>query len=383
MKPVYPLLIFTLLLTACSSGRKALDQGNFRDAILKAVNRLSQSPDNRKAQQVVADGYPMAMAYYQEEIDNNLSGNAPFKWNQTLAVMNEVNTISETIRRIPAARRLIPNPKVYTSELATATERAAEEQYLAGTALLSRQNRNDAKQAFLNFRECDRLVAGYKDVLQKMAEAKNLATLRVIVEPLPAPSRNYALTADFFYTQVMQRMNELYPAQSFVNFFTPDEAAQTRLKYPDMVVKLEFMDFYIERPRHYEQENNLQRDFEELVQVKVSRDSVRTEKRMVPVRGKLKIFTDEVASGGLMNVQINDFQAAKLLLNENVPGEFLWRNQYGIFIGDERVLTKEEVLILKNTAIPPPGPQDMFIEFTRPIYARLTDRMNAFFQRYN
>lgn len=383
MKHLYPLLFVVLLLASCSSGRKALDQGNFRDAISKAVNRLSQNPDSRKAQQVVADGYPMAMQYYQEEIDNTLSGNDPFKWNHTLAVMNEVNAISETIRRIPAARQLIPNPKIYTAELVSATEYAAEEQYLAGTAMLNRQNREDAKQAFRNFSECNRLINGYKDVLSLMAEAKDIATLRVIVEPLPAPSRTYALTADFFYTQVMQRMNQLYPEQSFVNFFTPEQAEKTKLKYPDMVVKLEFMDFYIERPHHYEQENMLKRDIEELVQVKVSRDSVRTEKRIVPVHGKLKVFTDEVASGGLVNVQVEDFQAAKALLNENVPGEFLWRNQYGIFIGDERVLTKEEVLILKNTAVPPPGPQDMFVEFTRPIYSRLTDRLNGFFRKYN
>ncbi|WP_163714558.1 hypothetical protein [Mangrovibacterium lignilyticum] len=383
MKKIYWLLSVVLILGACSSGQKALDQGNFKEAISKAVNRLSQDPNNRKAQQVVADGYPMAMQYYQEEIDQTLAGNDPFKWNRTLAVMQQVNGISETIRRIPAARKIIPSPKIYTSELDDVFQRAAEEHYAAGMASLDRQTRDDAKQACRNFRECDRLVPGYKDVLQQMNEAKELATLRVIVEPLPAPSMNYELTADFFYSQLMERMNQLYPSESFVNFFTPQEAEKINLKYPDMVVNLAFMDFYIERPKHYEEEQNLNREIEEEVKVKVSRDSVRTEKRLVKVKGKIRVITDEVASGGLIKVRVNEFQANKLLLDNNIPGEFLWRNQYGIFIGDERVLTKEEVRILNNQAVPPPGPQDMFLEFTKPIYSRLTDQMHNFFRRYN
>ena len=383
MKRIYWVLVAALFLGACSSGQKALDNGNFREAISKAVNRLSQNPGSRKAQQVVADGYPMAMEYYQEEIDQTLSGNDPFKWNHTLAVMQEVNNISETIRRIPAARKIIASPKVYTSELPNVIQNAAEEHYVAGEAFLDRNNRDDAKQACRHFQECDRLVPGYKDVVALMNESKDLATLRVVIEPLPAPSLRYELTADFFYSQVMERMNQLYPDQSFVNFFTPEEAQKMELKYPDMVVKLVFMDFYIERPKHYEEVQNLQRDVEEEVQVKVSRDSVRTEKRTFTVKGKMKVSTDEVASGGLIKLNIQDFQAEKTLMDDNIPGEFLWRNQYGIFLGDERVLTKEQVQIINNSAVPPPGPQDLFMEFTKPIYARLTDRMNGFFRRYN
>jgi len=383
MKKLYLLIVVASCLFSCTSGRKALDQGNFREAISKAVNRLSQSPDNRKAQRVVAEGYPMAMQYYQEEIDQTLTGGDPFKWNKTLSLMKEVNRISETIRRIPAARKIVASPKVYTNELDNVIQHAAEEHYSAGVALLDRQNRDDAKQACLHFRECDRLVPGYKEVITLTREAKELATLRVIIEPLPAPSIRYELTADFFYKEVMDRMTELYPEQSFVNFFTPEEAERANLKYPDMVVELTFMDFYIQRPTHYEQEQILRREIEEEVQVKVSRDSVRTEKRVFTVKGKMRVMTDEVASTGVVKVRIRDFQADRALLDDNIPGDFLWRNQYGIFIGDERVLTKAEMRILNNSAIPPPGPQDMFLEFTKPIYSRLTERMNVFFRRYN
>lgn len=383
MKKLVFFILISLAVGACTSGRKALDQGSYRDAIAKAVNRLSQSPNNRKARQVVEEGYPMAMRFYQEEIDQALSGNDPFKWNKTLGIMQEVNHVSDLIRRIPASRKIIANPKVYTSELQTATEHAAEEHYLAGLNSMERQSKEDAKEACRHFYACDQLIPGYKDVLSLLVESKDLATTRVIVEPLPAPTVRYELTADFFYTQVMQRMSEIYPDQSFVNFYTPEQAEASNLQYPDMVVRMAFMDFYMERPRHYEEQVNLSRDITEEVEVKVSRDSVRTEQRVFNVKGRMKVLTDELASGGLLNLQIEDFQSNKSMLNNNIPGEFLWQNQYGVFIGDERVLTKKETRILNNQAVPPPGPQDMFLEFTKPIFSQLTDQLNSFFRRYN
>lgn len=383
MKNLFYLVLLTLLIGACSSGKNALDKGNYHEAIGKAVSRLSNDPDNRKAQQVVREGYPTAIDYYQEEIDQILSGNERLKWSKTLRVMEQVNQLSEQVRRVPAARRLVPSPKVYTSELNEVKNKAADEHYQEGLQLLQRQNREDAKQAFLNFREADRLIPNYQDVLAKMNESKELATVKVIVEPLPAPSMSYELTADFFYNQVMEAMNNRFPDESFVNFYTPDEAEQAGLKHPDMLMRLAFYDFYVGRPAHYEETQTLDRIIEEKVPVKVSRDSTRYEIQKVRRTGKIRIITDEVASGGLLDVKIEDFQARKLLLDNKIPGEFMWRNRYGIFVGDDEVLTPEERKIINNKAILPPGPQDLFLEFTRPIYSRLNETMTNFFRRYN
>ncbi|WP_430973859.1 hypothetical protein [Sunxiuqinia rutila] len=377
------LIVVLFLLGACSSGKKALDRGNYSEAIEKAVNRLSSDPDNKKAQSVVRNGYSMAMDYYQEEIDHILSGNDPFKWGKTLQVMNRVNHLSNLIRRIPAARKIVSSPKVYTSELSEATNRAAEERYQAGLMSLSRPTREDAKDAYYHFAQADQLVPSYKDVLDKMYLAKDRATIHVILESIAFPLRKYELSAEFFYEQVINRMKQLYPRSSFVAFYTPDEADRQQLDYPDMVVRMEFYDFFIGQPQHFEKQENLDRIVEREVEVKVGRDSTRIEKRQERLRGKIKIISDEVMSQGLLNVKIEEFQSRKLILSEEVPGEFLWRNQYGIFVGDEGVLTKEQVRILNNKAVPPPAPQDLFIEFTRPIYARLTDRLNAYFRKYN
>ncbi|MGQ7871082.1 hypothetical protein [Sunxiuqinia sp. sy24] len=377
------LIVVLFLLGACSSGKKALEKGNYIEAIEKAVNRLSSDPNNKKAQAVVRNGYSMGMDYYQEEIDHILSGNDPFKWGKTLNIMNRVNHLSNLIRRVPAARKIVSSPKMYSSELSEATNRAAEERYQAGLISLARPAREDAKDAYYHFAQADQLVPSYKDVLEKMYEAKDRATIHVILESIAFPLRKYELSAEFFYEQVINRMKQLYPSSSFVAFYTPIEAEKQQLDYPDLVVRMEFYDFFVGQPQHFEKQENLDRIVEREVEVKVGRDSTRIEKRQERLKGKIKIISDEVVSQGLLNVKIEEFRTQKLILSEEVPGEFLWRNQYGIFVGDEGVLTKEQIQILNNKAVPPPAPQDLFVEFTRPIYARLTDRLNSYFRKYN
>lgn len=367
---------------ACSTGRKSLERGNYYDAIMKAANRLSSDPDNRKATQVVTEGYPMAMGYYQEEIDQVLTGNDPFKWNRTLELMETVNSISDGIRRIPAARKLVPSPKNYTSELANVQTNAAQEYYDAGMDALNQSTRESAKQAYFHFQEADALVRGYKDTRQKMLESKDRATLKVVVEQIPVNGK-YEYSAQFFYDNVFQMLNENFQEKDFVHFYSPAEANRMKLKFPDMVLKMGFYDFFIDRPQHFEEEKELNRQIEENYTVKISQDSTVTRTRLIPKKGKIKILTDQVASGGLLDLQAIDFQSKKIVFTDKIPGEFIWKNQYGIFVGDKEVLDKELISILNNKMIMPPASQDMFVLFTKPIFNQLTGKLTNYFRQYN
>lgn len=380
----YLLLLLTalFLLNSCSTGKKSLQQGNYYDALIKAVNRLSSDPNNRKATQVVRDGYPLAMAYYQEEIDKMVTGSDPFKWNRTLEIMQTVNQISDQIRRIPAARQLIPSPKTYTSELTDVQNRAAQEHYDAGMDLMDRKTRETAKEAYFHFRDADALVRGYKDTAEKMRKAKEMATLTVVVEQIPVNGK-YEYSAQFFYDNVFQMLSQRFQEKDFVHFFSPEEAERAKLKYPDMILRMGFYDFYIDRPQHFEEEKDLSKQIEEKYEVKISRDSTVTKTRQVTKRGKIKIVTDQVASGGLLEVKCVDFQSQKVIFTDKVPGQFTWQNQYGVFVGDKEVLDNNLSNIINNKVQMPPASQDMFVLFTKPIYNQLTSKLVNYFSQYN
>ncbi|HET6556843.1 MAG TPA: hypothetical protein VFG54_05975 [Prolixibacteraceae bacterium] len=383
MRKIHILVILlVVLLAACSTGKKSLERGNYYDAIMKAVSRLGSDTDNRKASQVIQEGYPLAIAYYQEEIDLALSSNDPFKWKQTLDIMQTVNRMSDGIRRVPAARKLVSNIKTYTSEMTDVQNKAAQEYYDAGMDALSRNTRESAKQAFFHFQNADGLVRGYKDTKQKMLQAKDLATLKVIVEQIPVNGK-FEYSAQFFYDNVFQMLNQQFQEQDFVHFFSPEEAKKSKLKYPDMVLQMGFYDFYIDRPQHSEEEKDLSREIEEKYEVKVSKDSTVTRTRMVPKKGKIKILTDQVASGGLLELKAVEFQSRKILFTDKIPGEFTWQNKYGIFVGDNEVLDSELTKILNNKMVMPPAAQDMFVLFTKPIFSQLTGKLTNYFKQFN
>lgn len=380
----YFLFIFTaiLLLNSCSTGKKSLQRGDYYDAIMKAANRLSSDPDNRNATQVVREGYPMAVAFYQEEIDQILTGNDQFRWKRTLEIMQTVNRMSDEIRRIPAARSLVSSIKTYTSEMADVQNRAAQEYYDAGMDALSRKTREAAKQAYYHFLNADGLVRGFKDTKQKISQAKDLATLKVVVEQIPVNGK-YEYSAQFFYDNVFQMLNQQFQEKDFVHFFSPEEADKVRLKYPDMVLQMGFYDFFIDRPQHFEEEKELSRQVEEKYQVKISRDSTATRTRTVAKKGKIKILTDQVASGGLLELKAVEYQSNKILFTDKIPGQYTWQNRYGIFVGDNEVLDKELISILNNKMVMPPASQDMFVLFTKPIFNQLGEKLTNYFRQYN
>ncbi len=369
-------VILLVLIFACSTGKKALQKGDYFSAVSKAVERLKTSPENKNAIQVLTDGYPMTLEWTQEEMDLILSSNNSFKWEQATGLMQQVNQLSDLIRSTPAARKIVSNPKTYTSELKMAYEKAAEERYNAGLAELDDNTRESARRAYDHFSRANQLVNNYKDARQLMEEAKSSATLRVVVEAIPVNTQRYKLSSEFFYNQVFEYLNNQFRQSGFVSFYTPLQAEKAGLTNVDFIVDMEFFDFSVGNLVHTEKEENV----EQTIKVE-TRDTTRTEYKKYTA--KLKTFSDQVISGGNLRVRIIDNSTGKLMNDELVPGSFTWVNQYAIFVGDKEALNATQLELTKRRALPLPAEQDLFIEFTKPIYSQVTQNLNRFFRRYN
>lgn len=370
------LLFLGIFMMACSTGQKAFERGNYFQAVLTSIDRLRSNPDHNRASNVLQSSYPMAIKWVQDEIDLTLSSNEPLKWDKTVTLMQQVNDLAYSIRQCPAALHIVSNPKVYSSELTMAKEKAAEENYQNGLSLLNQRTREAAKQAYYLFARSNNLIQGYKESIKKMKDAKEMATTYVVVEPFPVHSLLFQLSADFFYNQIFEFVNNRFPTQGFVEFFSPDELEKSGIGNPDMILRLEFYDFVVGNTQRSDSEKEVSRTFK--VETK---DSLKTP--TITYRAKLKIFTEKVTSGGVVDLKIIDYPTGKLLVNDRVPGEYIWINQFAMFVGDEKALSDEEFRLTKQKALTPPPPQALFIEFTKPIYDRLTGRILSFFKQYN
>lgn len=379
MKKIYLLLLIApLLFTDCTSGKKAFEQGDYYEAVLKAVNRLRQKPDHKKSKETLRKGYPLALETIEQSAANSLTSNAPFKYRDALRRYQQINVMYEEIRRSPGALRVIHNPRNYYDKLPDLKERAANESYEAGIVALNRETREDAKKAYFLFKDVQEYVPGYKDVQNKIEEARFIATLKVVVEQIPVPSR-YRLSAAFFQDKIEEYLHSQYRSNEFVRFYTPREADTEKLAFVDQYLRLEFDDFTVGETHVIKETETYSKD-----SVKVGTVTIEGEKvdAYGTVTAKLTTWRKEVISKGTFSMRVFDAQSNAVLTHRKFNGEFVWFSKWGTFSGDERALSDEQLAICNNSEVPPPPPQDMFIEFTRPIYDQLTSAVNSFYARY-
>src|SRR5512133_155951 len=99
MQRILTPIIICLLLLSCSSGKKALERGDYYNATLQAVNRLRSNPNSEKALQAVKESYPMSLTYFQGKIDYSLSTNSQFKYSEVVDYYEKMNRLSDEISR--------------------------------------------------------------------------------------------------------------------------------------------------------------------------------------------------------------------------------------------------------------------------------------------
>jgi hypothetical protein len=378
MVRTFSYLIVISILLSCSTGKKALERGDYYTATLQAVNRLRSNPDSKKAISALNDSYPMALKYYQGKIDNALRSGSQFKYSETVDYYERMNQLGDEISRCPAALNLFPKVNYYSDELSQAKNLAAEEQYNAGLSNEKTNTRNSWKDAFYNYQQADCYVSGYKDVIDRMKQAKFNATLKVIVEQITVP-RTYQLTSDFFLNRILESLTSNRPNE-FVEYFSPESAENAGIKYPDQVLRMSFDDFVVGQVYDKETVRDLSRDSVEVGTVTLPDGTKK--KAYNTVKAKLTTYRREISSNGLLDVTIIDFPLNRVISERKFPGQFVWFTEWGSFNGDERALSKDQLALCDKRPAPPPPPQDLFVEFTKPIYNQVTPFLKDFYRKY-
>ena len=368
-------IILLLIISACSSGKKALRQGDYYEATLKAVDRLRQSPSNRKARQTLGEAYYRAVEENLRMTRTLDTKTNPLNWEKIAESYERINKMENEIRRSPAALRVVKNPKSYLTEEVQAKNKAAEALYNEGVRAMALNTREDAKKAYYHFVKADRWVKGYKDVTTQIPNAKQAATLKVLVQPIQVPN-SFGLGRDFVQSQVMEYLNTNRRMNEFVAFYLSWE--NPNYCCADQLLMMSFDGFTV--GQIFQKEKTI-----------TAVDSVRRTIRLDD--GSSKTITDAVkadythheqyvVSNGLLDVRVIDAKTNRILMQDKYPGEFVWRNEWGTYQGDKRALDNDQEKAIRVRPVAPPPPQNLFVELFKPIYDQLTGNMRRFYNRY-
>lgn len=379
MNPVRLLPILAVaIITACSSGKKAYERGDYYEAVMQSVGRLRQNPDHSKSAEALRNSYPLAVEWFQTDANNQIASNSPSKWRNAIASYDRLNQMYEAIRQAPGALKVIRDPKSFYAEIGPLKEKAAEESYNAGIDALMKGNREDAKRAYFNFVDAQTFVPGYKDVVEYLDKSKFEATLKVVVEQVAVPNR-YSLSGGFFQDKVEEFLHQNYPDRGFVKFYTPEEAKNVNLPKYDQYLRLQFDDFSVGNTIINEKEETVKKDSVKVGEAKVDGKTIPVYNT---VSAKLITVRKEVVSRGLLSMIVLDANTNGVLTHKKFSGEYAWVSTWGRFNGDERALTDQQIAMCKRRETQPPVPQDLFLEFTRPIYNQLIPALQGFYRNY-
>lgn len=369
--------LMLLIFNACSSGKKALQNGNYDQAVYAAINRLKGNPNKRKAIETLRKGYDYALDRHLERIKDIELGDDVFKWEKIVWEYQAINSLANEIGNCPACLQIIPDAPKYVADLSDAKYFAAEARYSAGVKLLDKKNRVDARDAYYNFEKAEQFYPDFKDAKTMMDNAYWAAVIRVRVETVQVSSRLYKLSNEYFQDKIDEYLKN-YERKSFVRFYSPKEAMMAKVKF-DQVLQLNFDDFVVGQTNVKERIEDIKR---ENVKIGVTRDS--TKKAIYgTVTGRLTTFEKTITSTGLLDFRIIDLETNKVINREKMPGTYIWTDTWGTYRGDERALTDNDKALLRRRESRPPAPQDLFLAFTKPIYDQLTHKVSSFYRRYN
>jgi len=372
------IVIIAVVFSGCSSGKKAYERGDYYGAVIKSVQRLRKDPNHSKSSEALKNAYPLAVETLEAQANHEIASNSPYKYKNAIQAYNSINGLYEEIRQCPACLKVIKSPKNYYAEIGPLKERAAEESYNAGITALMKGTRNDAKQAYFNFRDANGFVPNYKDVIEYLDKSKWEATLKVVVEQIPVPAR-YNLSGGFFQDKIEEFLHTRYTDQDFVKFYTPQEARAVNLKTADQILKIQFDDFTVGNTNLREKEETVSKDSVKVGEAKI-------EGKVVPVyntvKAKLTTYRKEVLSAGLLSMIVVDARTNGVLTHRKFEGSYTWVSTWARFNGDERALTDQQLALCKQRETQPPVAQDLFLEFTRPLYDQIIPALRQFYQNY-
>lgn len=375
--PLY-IIVSILLILSCKSAEKSLKKGDFDDSVLRAADKLKDTPTHASSLEALKRAYPLALDQHLADIRTEQMSENPFKWEPQLDSYIRLNRLYNAVSDCSVCSQAV-SARNFEKEEKIARHNAANVRYKEGQKLLAIGDREHARKAYEHFEKVNALIPDFNDVPKKLDLAYEIASFKVVVEQVLVTSRTYKLSNEYFQDRVNEYLQTNKRMNKFVRFYLPEEAARIRLQ-PDHVITLQFDDFVVGQTL-------LERNTETFT----SKDTVKVGEKQVgrtkvpvyaKVTAKLTQNRKTVRSAGLLDMQITDFRSKQIVNHEKFKGEYNWACEWANFNGDERALTDAQLRRCKNQELLPPDPQQLFVEFSKPIYERLTSKLKNFYARY-
>jgi hypothetical protein len=337
------LAIVIIIADSCSTGKSAYKHGDYYEAVLASVQRLRSNPDHKKSKEILSLSYQAAVDFLESDAQNQLASNANFKYKAVVVNYERINTLYNEIRTSPGAMKVIPSPVNRFKELTDYKAKAAQESYDAGIQSMMANTRVDAKKAYYLFNDANNFTPGFSESIEMMEQAKENATVNVVVEPALTNRYSWSFEPIIFG----------YNKNMFVKFYTPRQAEEVGLKRVDQFLKVSVNGYTEDSPKISRRTEN------RADSVKTGEKTVNGQK--VPIYQKINstttVLTKTASARGSINLWITDASSKADITNQVISsGDQTWSDSWAIYTGDLRAVADgNKKLIEKRESSPGSG----------------------------
>lgn len=373
------LAILIINSTACSSGKRMFEKGDYDGAVMQASQRLKLSPNNAKAKSTLKNAYTMALKTHLDAIQQADNYKTENYYDIVLSNYTALYNLEQTIKFCPACLNVISNLYEVAVKLTQTKKEALEFYYKRGNNYLTLGGKENARKALIDFNKVVSIQYDYRDIGTQVNQAKWEASEKIIIRHIPMHSRTFSISNEFFEKKILEYCYNTIQVNRLVQFLTPEEAKREHVDNPDQIIDIYFDDFIVGQT--YVKENNQEFKKDSVI---IGTTIINGKEQSVygSVKASVRSFEKSVLSSGLLNLSISSPNSNSTLLTEKIPGSYIWVCKWGNYNGDNRALSKDQINMCQGKELMPPMPQDLFIEFTKPIYSQLTSRLNSFYNSY-
>lgn len=171
--------IFSIaLLVGCASSSKKYDKGDYDSAMEISAKKIKKDPGKFEEVDVFNDAYRMAYVKDKAEVERLKAEGNPANWSKIYTIYVRMNRRQELAKTLPPVG-IVYEEQDFECEIENAKTKATEYAYAKGVEQLGKNDKLAAREAYSRFVEAKSYITNFRDVDEKIAEAKFKGTTNV------------------------------------------------------------------------------------------------------------------------------------------------------------------------------------------------------------
>ena len=336
-------LLLVLIISSCKSSKGPtvpIDPGE--KYIVELINKLKANPRDRNSAELLESGYNSWLNGIRQS-GEDMGKSAADRYLGKSNEWESVKRVHDMIRSNPAALEAVPYPYDPANEIRMYRDYAAKEYYDQGMNYLQYKNRVYAEKAYQEFAKADKIVPGYMDVKQRMAEAQQMSMQNVVVRPVNYynnPFSYWGFTNDFLQNRMVMDLNAFSGRN--LRFYTEWEASSRRIQV-DKVVDLQFRELFVGPV------NTRTQTYTRTAQIDAATSGTLTKPVTQTVTATLYETTRTMVNNAVLEMRITDRATGRTTFTDRYPGNYTWKSVTATYKGDKRALTQEDLRLINNS----------------------------------